>query len=194
MATQAGTVTWQVNNVSAAGPYDIAFGYKLFYDHPKSQYINVNGVRETTLVFDGASGSTWYETGTTVNLIQGNNTIQMELYWGWMYLDYLAVPSNILTTVRNGSPDVPVRFALRQNYPNPFNPTTVVSYELPQASEVKLVVYDVLGREVAVLVNERKLPGRYTVKFDATGVASGVYFYRLQAGSFVEVRKLVVLK
>ena len=194
MATQAGTVTWQVNNVSAAGPYDIAFGYKLFYDHPKSQYINVNGVRETTLVFDGASGSTWYETGTTVNLIQGNNTIQMELYWGWMYLDYLAVPSNILTTVRNGSPDLPVRFALRQNYPNPFNPTTVVSYELPQASEVKLVVYDVLGREVAVLVNERKLPGRYTVKFDATDVASGVYFYRLQAGSFVEVKKLVVLK
>ena len=53
---------------------------------------------------------------------------------------------------------------------------------------------DVLGREVAVLVNERKLPGRYTVKFDATDVASGVYFYRLQAGSFVEVRKLVVLK
>ena len=91
-------------------------------------------------------------------------------------------------------PTLPGEVKLFQNYPNPFNPTTVVRYELPQASEVKLVVYDVLGREVAVLVNERKLPGRYTVKFDATGVASGVYFYRLQAGSFVEVRKLVVLK
>ena len=91
-------------------------------------------------------------------------------------------------------PTLPGEVKLFQNYPNPFNPTTVIRYELPQASEVKLVVYDVLGREVAVLVNERKLPGRYTVKFDATGVASGVYFYRLQAGSFVEVRKLVVLK
>jgi hypothetical protein len=70
---------------------------------------------------------------------------------------------------------------LHQNYPNPFNPTTVISYQLPVASDVKLVVYDLLGREVRVLVNERKNAGSYEVKFDASGPSSGVYFYRLQA-------------
>jgi hypothetical protein len=97
---------------------------------------------------------------------------------------------------------IPEKFQLLQNYPNPFNPTTVISYQLPVVSEVKLVVYDMLGREIAVLVNERKVPGRYEAKFDASGLASGIYFYRLQArqtdggqaGNFVQTRKLVLLK
>ena len=85
-------------------------------------------------------------------------------------------------------------FSLGQNYPNPFNPTTVISYQLPAASDVRLVVYDVLGREVAVLVNERKTPGSYEVKFDGSGLTSGVYLYRLTAGSFVQTRKLLLLR
>jgi len=88
----------------------------------------------------------------------------------------------------------PTAFALEQNYPNPFNPTTVVSYQLPVVSTVKLVVYDILGREVAVLVNETKAPGSYTVRFDAGRLASGVYFYRLQAGRFTQIRKMVLMK
>ena len=89
---------------------------------------------------------------------------------------------------------VPLAFALEQNYPNPFNPTTVVSYQLSVASNVKLVVFDILGREVAVLVNEKKAPGSYDVKFDASALASGVYLYRLTAGSFVQTRKMLVVK
>ena len=85
-------------------------------------------------------------------------------------------------------------YLLYQNYPNPFNPTTVVSYQLPAVSDVRLVVYDLLGREVAVLVHERKAPGRYEAKFDATGLATGVYLCRLTAGSFVQTRKIVVVK
>jgi hypothetical protein len=88
----------------------------------------------------------------------------------------------------------PAVFSLSQNYPNPFNPNTVVSYQLPVVSSVRLVVYDLLGREVAVLVNEKKTPGTYEVKFDAGGLASGVYFYRLTAGEFVQVRKLLLLR
>jgi hypothetical protein len=90
--------------------------------------------------------------------------------------------------------NVPVRFSLEQNYPNPFNPTTVVSYQLPAASQVQLVVYDLLGREVTMLVNERKGPGTYQVNFDGTGLASGVYLYRLVAGSYVESRKMLLVR
>lgn len=94
----------------------------------------------------------------------------------------------------NGSKDVPTVFELSQNYPNPFNPTTGVRYQVPGVSDVKLVVYDILGREVATLVNERKAVGRYEVSFDASGLASGVYIYRLTAGSFVQTRKMILLK
>jgi hypothetical protein len=96
---------------------------------------------------------------------------------------------------------VPERTELYQNYPNPFNPTTGIRYHLPAAqagvsgiSDVRLAVYDILGREVAVLVSERKAPGSYEVKFNAAGLASGVYFYRLTAGAAVQTRKMVLLK
>jgi hypothetical protein len=103
--------------------------------------------------------------------------------------------STTVTDVRPpGQENIPGRFALEQNFPNPFNPTTVVSFQLPVVSEVKLVVYDILGREVATLVNDKKQPGNYSVQLDGTHLASGVYFYRLQAGHFVQTRKLLLLK
>ncbi len=89
---------------------------------------------------------------------------------------------------------IPTRFVLFQNYPNPFNPKTVISFQLPVVSDVKLIVYDILGREVAVLVNDRKAPGAHTVWFDGSRLATGVYFYRLDAGGFSQTRKLVLLK
>jgi hypothetical protein len=96
----------------------------------------------------------------------------------------------ILVTIENH----PTVFELNQNYPNPFNPTTVVRYQLPAASNVRLAVYDLLGREVAVLVDEKKVPGSYEVKFDGSGLSSGMYFYRMEAGSFVETRKLLLIR
>jgi hypothetical protein len=89
---------------------------------------------------------------------------------------------------------VPRVFALHQNFPNPFNPTTVIRYQLPVASSVKLIVYDILGREVAVLVNETKVPGSYEVTYDASKLSSGVYFYGLVGGDFVQTRKMLVVK
>jgi predicted GH43/DUF377 family glycosyl hydrolase len=89
---------------------------------------------------------------------------------------------------------IPQHFMMSQNYPNPFNPATVVRYELSAVSDVRLAVYDLLGREVAVLVNERKAPGTYEAKFNAAGLASGVYFYRLTAGQHAECKKMVLMK
>jgi hypothetical protein len=90
--------------------------------------------------------------------------------------------------------DVPSEFALEQNYPNPFNPTTVIRYQVTGISRADLRVYDVLGREVAVLVNKEQEPGKYAVQFDASKLQSGTYFYRLIAGEYRAVRKMVVVK
>ena len=90
--------------------------------------------------------------------------------------------------------ETPTSFGLAQNYPNPFNPSTNIKYALPRASEVRLSVHDLLGREVSVLVNERKDAGVHEARFDASGLSSGVYLYRLTAGSVVQSRKLVVLR
>ncbi len=89
---------------------------------------------------------------------------------------------------------IPRIYELAQNYPNPFNPTTRVRFQVPGDSDVRLSVYDLLGREVTVLVNERKAAGTYEVRFDANGLASGVYLYRLTAGSFSAVKRMVLLK
>ncbi len=89
---------------------------------------------------------------------------------------------------------LPKQFTLSQNYPNPFNPTTVISYQLPTASTVSLKIYDVLGKEVATLVNGRQEAGTYNFNFNASNLASGIYFYRFQAGNFVQVRKMMLVK
>ena len=94
----------------------------------------------------------------------------------------------------NTGSGIPKNFALQQNFPNPFNPTTVISYELPVTSSVRLIVYDMLGREVAVLVNEQRPAGAHTAMWDAQGMPSGVYFYRLTAGSFMSTHKMLMIK
>ena len=90
--------------------------------------------------------------------------------------------------------EIPQSFTLGQNYPNPFNPTTAISFQLSADDRVLLTIFDALGREVAVLVNEEKPAGTYKATWNATGLPSGVYFYRLQAGAFVETKKLLLLK
>jgi len=87
-----------------------------------------------------------------------------------------------------------VEFSLHQNYPNPFNPTTSIKYQVSSMETIRLKVFDVLGREVTTLVNEVKLPGIYEIQFNGTKLASGVYFYRLTAGNFVQTKKMLLLK
>ena len=89
---------------------------------------------------------------------------------------------------------LPAKYLLSQNYPNPFNPSTTIEYQLSEQSFVTLRIYDVLGREVEMLVNERRNAGVYSVQLDASALPTGVYFYRLQAGDFTQTRKLLLLK
>ncbi len=90
--------------------------------------------------------------------------------------------------------NIPDRFSLEQNYPNPFNPTTRIAYSVPERAHVKIAVYNSLGQQVRLLVSEEKMPGIYQVDFDASGLAAGIYVYRMSAGNFSQTRKLVLLK
>ena len=89
---------------------------------------------------------------------------------------------------------LPLSYGLSQNYPNPFNPVTKINYEIPKEGKVKLMIYDVLGREVKTLVNEVKQAGKYTVEFNGHNYASGVYFYKIEVGKFTEVKRMVLVK
>jgi hypothetical protein len=103
------------------------------------------------------------------------------------------VVPGIVNAIGNTS-TVSRNFALEQNYPNPFNPSTTIQYSLENAAQVSLKVYNLLGQDVATLVNDRQEAGSYTVPFNALNLSSGVYFYRLEAGSFVSMKRLVFMK
>ncbi len=89
---------------------------------------------------------------------------------------------------------IPTAFSLEQNYPNPFNPETIIEFSLPAQRDVTLKIYNTLGEEVKTLINENLKPGRYAIPFNASGLASGVYIYRLNAGDFVSTKKSLLLK
>jgi hypothetical protein len=90
--------------------------------------------------------------------------------------------------------ETPSTFVLSQNYPNPFNPSTMISYQLPENNHVTVSVFDAIGREVVALVNEVQEAGIYSVQFDASRLSSGLYFYQMRAGKFIENKKMMLLK
>ena len=100
---------------------------------------------------------------------------------------------NPLTDVKENE-IIPTTFSLSQNYPNPFNPSTTIKYDIPQTANVTLKVYDVLGNEITTLINENQTPGSYSVKFNAGNLSSGIYFYRIDTGSFSQVKKFILMK
>ncbi len=102
--------------------------------------------------------------------------------------------ASLVMGVDENIPEVPAEYRLSQNYPNPFNPVTNIDYDLPKNSLVKITIYDMTGREVAVPVNEFKTAGRYSVSFNAMKLASGIYYYKIQSGDFSAVKKMTLLK
>ena len=125
---------------------------------------------------------------TTCYLVQADNKWRPAMTWLAQYVkDH---PTGVERTVST----IPANYKLDQNFPNPFNPSTKIRYSIAKASRVTLKIYDILGREVQTLVNEMQAPGQYTLTFNAQNLASGIYFYRLSAGNFSEVKKLMLLK
>ncbi len=150
--------------------------FPLLWQHRGVKGITIWGYKE---------GLAWQ---TTTYLVRSTGTARPALLW---LADYI---KNNPLGVEEKVSALPSDFRLDQNFPNPFNPTTVIGYRLPAVSHVSLKVYDVLGREVATLVNGKQNPGFHEVTFNAAKLPSGVYFYRVTAGTFTDVKKLVLVK
>ncbi len=140
-------------------------------------------------------GITWIETNSDASHLEITCLVSDESN----YIFAGATSSGILRTIDPTLIDsyqriIPIKPDLSPNYPNPFNPTTAFNYQMPQAGFVSLKVYDVLGREVATLVNEEKSAGRYTVNFEAPDLASGIYIYQLRVNDYESSKKMLLLK
>ena len=142
----------------------------------------------------GATAGPANDVNVTVNshLFSGVLDLNFEIMsGGWTY--WKDTVSQVVTGV-DDIKQAPLSYDLSQNYPNPFNPSTTIKYSVPRTAFVSLKVYDVLGREVAALVNEEKSAGNYEVKWNAENFASGIYLYKIQTGSFTQTKKMIYLK
>jgi uncharacterized protein YdaL len=148
--------------------------------------MDTTGIASTELVLDEEAG---FEPLTTyswsVQSVRGAISSAWSEAWEFETAD--------VTSSENLS-DIPKSFELRQNYPNPFNPVTQIQYALPEAIEVTLEVYDVLGRRLSVLVNEQQQAGWHEISFDASRYSSGIYIYRISAGDFRQTRQMMLIK
>jgi hypothetical protein len=158
-----------------------------------------------TNVFAGTDGN-----GVFITTNYGQNWIQKNEGLGNLYIYALTIENGYvfagtfggsvwrrslteLIGIKPISSEIPNEFYLYQNYPNPFNPATTIKYDLPKSGDVSIKVYDLLGKEIYSM-NEFKLAGTYSFRFDGTNHASGVYFYKIEAGSYVDTKKMVLLK
>ena len=170
----------------------------------------ISSVNIDSITINGTNPANFSVDTTSFSLDPGDS-ISVSVFFAPDALDNFSATINIYSIGGNGtinlngtgiiSTDIeenvelfPDEFQLYQNYPNPFNPSTTIKYQIQDISFVTLKVYDVLGNEVAILINEEKLAGSYEVSFSATNLSSGIYFYKLQAGSFVETKKMILMK
>ncbi len=157
-----------------------------------------------SVVLSTDNGTSWTDAASWDNCTFANSIVSAlaigdtNLYAGTALIQPIGVfrrpLSQMVTAVRDEGTAPPHAFLLSQNYPNPFNPSTIIEYAVPNKLHVILIVYDVLGRTVETLVDEKEAPGTYKVLFDASCLPSGVYFYRIFAGHFVETKKCLVIK
>ena len=121
--------------------------------------------------------------------------IQRATQWGYSLYEmqvYGGIPTGVNHEAQKNK--IPLEYNLLNAYPNPCNPTTIIAYDLPENCNVKLKIFNMLGQEVATLVNTRQIAGHYSKTFDAKNLASGIYLYRLEAGNYISIKKLCLVK
>jgi hypothetical protein len=174
---------------------------------PRNPFIGQLTVRGTDIFvniaqdgfyFSRDDGNMWKEIAGSTNLSSLALSLfvnDSSIFVGTFGSGVWKLPLSTITSVKQPKPPaIPASFDLQQNYPNPFNPSTIIRYGLPLRSQVALNIYNTLGQQVATLVNRNEEAGYHSVRFDGSNLASGVYFYRLQAGTYVETRKLLLLR
>ena len=138
-----------------------------------------------------SSNESFILTGTVgESFIGGSVNASNQNFAGFWYVYY----NDVITSVEDQQEIIPTVFKLEQNYPNPFNPSTIIKFAVPEKSNVLIKIYDILGGEVATLVNEELDAGWYEKSFNASALASGVYIYRMNAGNFISTKKMLMVK
>jgi hypothetical protein len=142
-------------------------------------------------------GQTWVQINDSIfsgNVVKTMVTTKKYLIAGTQSGAWRLPLASVITSVNDITIHLPTDYVLSQNYPNPFNPSTTISFTLPLRSFVSLKVFDLLGRGVATIVSDELSAGTYTRQWNAANISSGIYFYRLQAGKYVETKRLILLK
>jgi hypothetical protein len=186
---------WPICHTSLGAEYKSC--YKTFYSYQPV----FNSTMETKLYYYVAIrnlDTIWSVLGTSIIWVTKNVGISSSLYEaGGYYVLYGAILNGKKYGNIVGIKDKliePQYYNLSQNYPNPFNPSTVISYSIPSASNVKLIVFNALGQKVKTLVSGYKNAGNYTINFNASDLPSGIYFYKLEAGQFTQAKKMIFMK
>lgn len=187
--TTNGGNTWQLQDDNLNN-YNPVYTDISFLDSLNGIIIGKDGL----IIQTSDGGSTWNQrvSGTNNDLFcitfLKNNQFYISGEWETI------LTGDIVTSVNEFQNVNPTKFELFQNYPNPFNPTSTIKYAIPKASLVTIKIYDILGNEIATLVNEEKSAGSFEVEFDASNFSSGIYFYQMQAGNFTETKKLILIR
>jgi hypothetical protein len=164
--------------------------------------INVPGVgTKLATIVSNDSDNVWTEHKFSLNTFAGQKIYVAFRYYMnttvdglFCNIDDVFVGNRSAIGIQPISSNIPKRFELRQNYPNPFNPKTNFEFDLPKSENVNITIYNMLGQEVKILLNEFKNPGTYRVDFDASSLSSGTYIYRIKAGDFVDTKKMILVK
>jgi minor extracellular serine protease Vpr len=173
-----GTNTWwfaALQGTSMSAPVVTGIIALMLSANPQLSPSQIKGIFQTTSITDNYTG------------ITPNNT------WGWGKVNAYSAIRKIVVSVTEEN-ILPKSYALNQNYPNPFNPSTTIEFDIPERTNVKLVVYDILGREVETIIDKELKPGKYKINFTATNLPSGLYFYTLKTPKFTKTNKMLLIK
>jgi hypothetical protein len=180
------------------------YGFESGFDFGYVEVSSDNGVNWQSVTAFTGTLSTW--TQYTYDITQYVNfgtqvKVRFRAYsdpgvtsQGW-WIDDIRLNNYCIATIGvNGNSEIPLKFALEQNYPNPFNPSTNIKFELPKQEFVTIKIFDVMGREVASLVNETKEAGYHSIVFNGADLSSGLYIYKIEAGDFTDTKKMILIK
>ena len=194
------------NNLNCMGRENIAIEWDNDWRHQDAQdiaraQVSYNGgVTWVTIVeWAGVSKRNTHEIHMLPGAVNNPNVkvrfVSIQPGWDWWWaIDNVKISADVIVNVKTVSNELPDDYSLSQNYPNPFNPKTSIDFSIPEPGMVTLKVYDMLGKEISTLVEDFKNAGTYTVEFDGSDVSSGTYFYRIQTGEYIKVKRMMLVK
>ncbi len=187
------TYTYDANNNMLTHLYELWLNGQLEYSYSYTYTYDAQGGLTSASFFECVNSSwspmDFYTRGGYWVSDNAGNIYNFERGYNFTFIRKV-----IVTGVASEIGNIAATYSLSQNYPNPFNPSTKISWQLPVGSQATLKVYDVLGKEVATLIDEYEPAGKYEVEFDATGLSSGMYFYKLEAGIFSSIKKMILIR